>query len=273
MASLPVCAGQQNKKTQIIRATNEIDMARQIGFWLEWGATPEVVNGQMAMVMQNINRCSSCLSTRIDLHRFEPDRAMKRAIKGFRGNVTLDPVVLTPHTDIGRRHLVEHETLLRQYVLNRAPGRFYEGWANVIQSAEFAAFTQDSRRLTLAFRDAHDGKLLGGTQIVRGLLERNGRSEVVAYGASNYYSADNQHSQSPGIAQICATIAWLQAQGARYLYMGHTTLHEGPFHYKLRFDPDLRPSEGNWVRCDRILETVGNRKTCGGKAPNPSAVS
>lgn len=268
MDSIPVCPGQQNKRALPITGRNELDLARQIGVHLNRGETPEVINGALHMVQPNINGCMSCLSTRIDLDDFEPDRSMRRALSGFDGRISTEAHFLSSPAEIA-----EHEALLRHHIMNRAPGRFYEGWAGVILSNEFAAFVPNSRRMTLAFRDAHDGRLVGATQVVRGLLNTFGRDRMVAYGASNYYDTGRHPSSSPGIAQICATIAWLKAQDAKYLFMGHTTLHDGPFHYKLRFAPELKAPEGQWQRCERMLEAVGNRKPCRWQAAHARPVA
>ena len=160
------------------------------------------------------NGCKACVSVRVPVAAFKPNRAQRRAIKR---NTDLHIEKLNSLGD-------EHFQLLRRYLLSRHPF----GGMDADDAASFHEFLGSSWGVT-EFWCFREGPTLRMVAVVDHLPD--GLSAVYTF-----YDPD-QTARSLGTYAVLQQIRTAQAQGLQYLYLGYWVANSSTMDYKRHFTP------------------------------------
>ena len=160
--------------------------------------------------------CAACISIRLVLARFRPDRSMRRAAKA---NAALAPPVAPPIAT------AERWELFRRYIRSRHG----DGSMALMGEEEFRLMIESSP-VDTALLDLRDGE---GTLFGVVLFDR------FSDGLSAVYSFFDPEpaSRSLGTFAVLALAGQSRAEGLPYLYLGYWVAGSRKMDYKARYGP------------------------------------
>jgi arginine-tRNA-protein transferase len=169
--------------------------------------------------------CSACEPIRIDVHKFHPTKAHRRALR--RGDAVIT-------TELGPISVSEDR--VRLYNLHKR-GRDLMSGDQDAGLESYRSFLGESCCDSFEMRYRVDGELLGVAIVDRA---DNALSAV-------YFYWDPQLSHlSPGTYSILKQVELCRRLGLQHLYLGLYIGRCAPMSYKARFKPHQRLIDGEW---------------------------
>jgi arginine-tRNA-protein transferase len=174
--------------------------------------------------------CAACVSVRVPVNTFEPNRSFRRTLK-----VNADLV----GTVVKSQATSEHYSLFRAYI----DSRHGDGGMADMTVLDFSAMVDDnfvdSRLVEYRIRgeNAGDGRLVGAVLI-----------DILGDGISMIYSFydPEEARRSLGSFMILDNIARVRRLGLPYLYLGYWVRGSRKMDYKARFLPQERLTAEGW---------------------------
>jgi arginine-tRNA-protein transferase len=173
--------------------------------------------------------CAACVSVRVPVNTFEPNRSFRRTLK-----VNADLV----GTVVKSQATSEHYSLFRAYI----DSRHGDGGMADMTVLDFSAMVDDnfvdSRLVEYRIRGgADDGRLVGAVLI-----------DILGDGISMIYSFydPEEARRSLGSFMILDNIARVKRLGLPYLYLGYWVRGSRKMDYKSRFLPQERLTADGW---------------------------
>lgn len=171
--------------------------------------------------------CHACVSTRIPVNEFQPDRSQKRNLQHNRD--------LRVHINDGQGFKPEYEQLYRRYIQQRHPG----GGMEEDTTETFASFLLGRWSKTLLIEFRENRRLLAVAAVDR---VQNGLSAV-------YTFFDPEESKRGlGTYAVLWQIQHTQETGLSYVYPGYWIAESRKMQYKTRFQPIEGLVNGVWKR-------------------------
>ncbi len=181
------------------------------------------------------DRCSACLSIRLPVADFKPNRSQKRA---WTRHESLVCTVIEP-TFSG-----EHYALYKRYQKSRHPG----GGMDIDDETQYTDFLVRSnvRSWMVEFREPSTDQGSGELKMVSIIDQlHNGLSAVYTFYAP-------ESGQNLGTFNVLWQIRQAQARGLRYLYLGYWIESSKKMAYKAHFKPYELMLNGTWQTIPRI---------------------
>jgi arginine-tRNA-protein transferase len=190
--------------------------------------------------------CQACVSVRLDVRLFLPNRSQKRA---WRAMQNLRPMIRTPGVDAQRLDLFhawhKEREQTRSWLSETLDEQTYH--------LQFAFPSTTTRELAY-FDDAAQGRL-----VMVGIYDETPRTISAIY----CYHDPAYHHLSLGTGNIMTLVDMARRNGQRHLYLGYQVLDCPSLRYKARFGPQEillgRPSlseDPSWVSGDDRVETL-----------------
>ncbi len=170
-------------------------------------------------------QCHACISTRIPVNNFQPDRSQRRNLEQNKD--------LRVHINAGEGFKPAYARLYRHYIQQRHPG----GGMEEDSSETFASFLLGRWSNTLLV-EFHDGKSLLAVAAVDQL--RNGLSAVYTF----FDPAENKRGL--GTHAVLWQIRHARELGLPYVYPGYWIAGSRKMQYKTRFQPIEGLVNGVW---------------------------
>lgn len=166
------------------------------------------------------DHCQACLSLRLPVADFRPDRSQKRAWSQHRH---LTATICTPS------FLPEHFALYQRYQQARHPG----GGMDADDMTQYQDFLIDSHvdSLLIEFREPSPDGEPGDLKMVSIIDQLDDGMSAV------YTFYEPEPGQSYGTYNVLWQIKQAQARGFKYLYLGYWVAHSQKMSYKIRFKP------------------------------------
>ena len=229
--SCPYLDGQQERKvfTHLVgaRASELNDILTQGGFR----------RSQSIAYRPACEVCRGCVSVRVVVDEFEPDRDFRRIRKR---NADLIGAW------IPNKSTSEQYALFRSYLEGRHP----DGGMASMSVLDFAMMVEDSHVDTHLIEYRRRGPDSGITGKGEGALVALALTDVMSDGLSMVYScfAPGEERRSLGSFLILDHIERARAMGLRYLYLGYWVEGSRKMAYKARFRPQERLLGQGWQR-------------------------
>ena len=166
------------------------------------------------------DHCHACLSLRLPVTRFQPDRSQKRAWLQHGHLVTTEsPPTFSP----------EHFDLYQRYQQARHPG----GGMDADDATQYQDFLIDSRAnsMLVEFREPSPDGSPGALKMVSIVDQLDDGMSAV------YTFYEPEPGQSYGTYSVLWQIRQAQARGLKYLYLGYWVAQSRKMSYKARFKP------------------------------------
>lgn len=170
-------------------------------------------------------QCDACISVRIPVERFQPDRGQKRT---WARNQDLQLRVTTPYQD------AQHARLFADYQRQRHPDGGMDLEAERLY-IEMMTETGDVEARLLVFEKA-------GETFAVALVDRVDNALSAVY---TFFRPDLPQ-RGLGIFAIMSQIDWARRQGLSYLYLGYWVAGSRKMDYKRRFSPLEGFMAGRW---------------------------
>ncbi len=174
--------------------------------------------------------CAACVSVRVPVNTFEPNRAFRR---NLRTNADIEGTVVKSQASS------EHYSLFRGYI----DTRHSDGGMAEMTVLDFSAMVDDnfvdSRLVEYRFRSGpRTGELVASVLI-----------DVLGDGISMIYSFYDPEEARRGLGtfMILDNIARVKRLGLPYLYLGYWVRGSRKMDYKSRFLPQERLTSDGWV--------------------------
>jgi arginine-tRNA-protein transferase len=177
--------------------------------------------------------CQACVSVRVVVDEFLPNRSFSRVLKH---NSDLTARRIPP------RPTAEQHTLFRDYI----DARHADGGMADMTVLDYAMMVEDSIVDTFVteYRIRSPESLSGGTLVAVALCDR--LSDGISMVCSFY---DTQAARrSLGTYMILEHISYARQLGLPYLYLGYWIEGSRKMRYKTRFQPQERLTSSGWVR-------------------------
>lgn len=184
-------------------------------------------------------RCMACVSLRVDVEAFAPDRSMVRTLRRNRDLSILmrSPRISSAHLDLYQRY---HDDMAAR-----------KGW----ETRGIDAYDYFDTFVAGAGRHAWEMLVFAGIELVSvALVDR------LPHALSSVYCfyAPEHRDRGLGVFAVLSQIAWARELGLPYLYLGYRVEENPSMRYKARYRPhdllDGRPEAGetpSWRRADR----------------------
>ncbi len=183
--------------------------------------------------------CRACVSVRVVVDEFRPDRDFRRITRRNAGLIgTMGPAQATS----------EHYSLFRAYL----DERHAEGGMATMSVADFKMMVEDSHVQTRVVEYRQHGPDSAITGAGSGALKALALTDVMSDGLSMVYSCYDldESARSLGTYLILDHIEKVRAMGLRYLYLGYWVEGSRKMAYKARFRPQERLMPPGWIRTD-----------------------
>ena len=174
--------------------------------------------------------CASCVSVRVPVNSFSPNRGFRRTLKA---NADVDATVVKSEA----KH--EHYSVFRSYI----DSRHADGGMADMTVLDFSAMVDDnfvdSRLVEYRIREGEDaGRLIAAVLI-----------DILGDGISMIYSFydPDEAARSLGTFMILDNIARVKRLGLPYLYLGYWVNGSRKMDYKARFMPQERLTAEGWT--------------------------
>ena len=185
--------------------------------------------------------CQACVSVRVNVAEFEPNRTMRRLQDRAHGLVSrrINPVPTS-----------EQYALFRRYI----DSRHSDGGMADMSVLDYALMIEDSVIDTFLteYRQKPEGETFVGFEQAaeRWPLKAVALCDRLSDGISMVYSYYDPESSSGslGTYMILDHIAYAKAQGLPYLYLGYWIEGSRKMGYKTRFQPQEHLAQNGWVR-------------------------
>ena len=183
--------------------------------------------------------CRACVSVRVIVHDFVPDRDFRKIIR--RNSDLVGQLV-------PGKAISEHYALFRDYL----DARHAEGGMALMSVGDFKMMVEDSHVDTRLIEYRRRGLDSGITGKGEGPLVALALTDVMGDGFSMVYScyAQGGDRRSLGTYLILDHIARVRAMGLRHLYLGYWVEGSRKMAYKARFRPQERLMPAGWQRAD-----------------------
>jgi leucyl-tRNA---protein transferase len=184
--------------------------------------------------------CSACVSVRVLVSEFEPDKSMLRVMKR-------NPDIVALRN--GAKPTSEQYSLFRGYI----DARHSEGGMSDMSVLDFAMMVEDSVIDTQITEYRLRPQNASSSSVVRpnkwpllgaALCDHLGDGLSMVY---SFFEPD-EDSRSLGTYMILETIAHAKALGLPYVYLGYWIEGSRKMNYKARFAPQERLSSRGWER-------------------------
>lgn len=172
--------------------------------------------------------CSACEPLRVPVADFQPTRAQRRVLnKNKDVTVEVGPAAFSAEKlELHRRHKQERGLDSGGPPLQREG---YEGW--FVHSC--------AQTVEMIYRV--DGRMIGV-----GIVDLGERDASSVY----FFFDPEEHRRSLGVFSVLMELAWLRAQGGRYLYLGLYVEDCRHLVYKAGYAPHERLRGGAWLRTE-----------------------
>lgn len=169
--------------------------------------------------------CEACVSIRLPVARFRPNRAQRRVLKRNPGVhlVARQPVFEPYHFDLYRRYL---------------SARHSGGGMDNPDPEDYLRFLTASAIDTVFYEMRSDDQLLGVAVVDR---LKNGLSAVYTF------FEPEAAQRSPGTLAILLQVQQARKLGLDYLYLGYWIADSEKMHYKACYRPSEAFVDGQWV--------------------------
>jgi arginine-tRNA-protein transferase len=176
------------------------------------------------------DQCQACLSLRLPVAEFQPDRSQKRAWARHR-----ELIATTARTPF---FSAEHFALYLRYQQARHPG----GGMDADERAQYQDFLIESHAdsLLVEFREPSPGEQPGALKMVSIIDQLDDGMSAV------YTFYEPEPGQSYGTYSVLWQIRQAQARGLRHLYLGYWVAQSRKMSYKTRFKPFQLFIENRW---------------------------
>lgn len=183
--------------------------------------------------------CRACISTRVLVNDFSPDRSFRRTL---RRNADLIGTVRP------NRPTSEQYSLFRRYL----DARHADGGMAEMSVLDFAMMVEDSHVTTSVIEYRRRGPDSGINGRGEGDLIAVALTDTLSDGLSMVYSffTPDMAERSLGTFMVLDHIARAKAQGLPYLYLGYWVEGSDKMAYKARFRPQERLHPPGWERYD-----------------------
>lgn len=190
--------------------------------------------------MPYCEECSACVSVRVLVDEFEPDRALQRVLKR--------------NTDVaafrnGSRPTSEQYSLFRGYI----DARHSDGGMADMSVLDFAMMVEDSvidTQMTEYRLKPSNADVSSTVPASRWPLLGAALCDYLGDGISMVYSffEPDESARSLGTYMILETIECAREMGLPYVYLGYWIEGSRKMNYKARFTPQERLSSRGWER-------------------------
>lgn len=172
-------------------------------------------------------QCQSCISTRIPVNEFQPDRSQKRNLQHNRD--------LLVHVNRDKAFKSEYELLYRRYIQQRHPG----GGMEEDSTETFSSFLLGRWSNTLLVEFRESGRLLAVAAVDQ---VHNGLSAVYTF------FDPEENKRGLGTYAVLWQIQHARESGLAYVYPGYWIAESPKMQYKTRFQPIEGLINGTWER-------------------------
>ncbi|MCH8862465.1 MAG: arginyltransferase [Proteobacteria bacterium] len=185
--------------------------------------------------------CNACVSVRVAVQEFEPNRGMRRILKRNSDLIVkaADPVASSEQYDLLNHYLVT---------------RHGKGGMSDMGEFEYAEMVESSPVATTLIEYREPGK--GKNLLKPGKLIATALTDVMSDGLSMVYSFFDPDSAraSLGTFMILDHIMRTKKAGLEHVYLGYWVEGSQKMEYKTRFQPLERLSPEGWVPFERRTE-------------------
>ena len=177
--------------------------------------------------------CSACVSTRIPVQDFKPDRSQRRTFKR-----NLDLQVVLNHDGFKP----EYDSLYRRYIRQRHLG----GGMDTDSTETFASclLTPWCNTVLVEFRDAERLLAVAAVDVLK-----NGISSVYTF-----FDPDVAVERGLGTFAVLWQIEYARALGLPYVFPGYWIEEARKMRYKVRFQPIEGLKDGAWQRLPALVD-------------------
>lgn len=172
-------------------------------------------------------RCDACISTRIPVQAFTPNRSQRRNIQRNQ-----DLQVCVNRNGFS----AEYAELYRRYIRKRHAG----GGMDSDSTSTFASFLLTAWCKTALVEFRHEGTLLAVAAVDE---LKTGLSSVYTF-----FDPEEGERRGLGTYAVLWQIAQAQQQGLPYVYPGYWIAESAKMRYKIRFQPIEGLVDGQWRR-------------------------